>query len=143
LKEAYAKLPMMIHDNKVRQHIQDILNSGMLSSQQKIEHIEKIINVVTRPGSLPDVDFFAMMEYINSKHVPDLFYPYENCVALYFTQEGKLVHGAIVQEILPMVVESKWGTLPVMFKHKLRDVPTTYGSIVRFYPPDLLFLGSP
>jgi hypothetical protein len=74
-------------------------------------------------------------DYIQSKDIKELDYPYEGCLVLYLDQNENVKHAAIVKENMSITVESKWGTFPVVFKHKLRDIPTSYGAIIKFYPP--------
>lgn len=175
LREEYAKIPVFMSNNKIRQALEDILNSGILTDEQKIKHITKILKYPEKPipsewhwkqgYKFGNVNAFAFAfglaglksyrakiergdnnlhsfasslfveEYIKSKNVKELSYPYENCLVLYFDQSGHVKHAAIVKETLSITVESKWGTFPVIFTHKLRDIPTSYGSIVKFYPP--------
>jgi hypothetical protein len=54
---------------------------------------------------------------------------------LYLDKNEKIKHAGIVKDTLSITIESKWGTFPVILQHKLRDIPTSYGSIVKFYPP--------
>lgn len=180
LKEEYAKIPMFIHNNKTRQILQEILDSGFLETQQKIKLIEQTLVMPASaipeewqwqgelPGGRPywgnfnayafafglvnfkgyrgkigkgnnDRRSYAsslfVKAYMEKKKLKALDYPYKGCLVLYPDREENPVHAGLVEDTLSITVRSKWGNLPVIFKHKLRDIPTSYGSLVKFYDP--------
>ncbi len=179
LREEYARLLIFIPDNNKRREMADVLNSGILSSEKKIESIEKMLGMPAQPAppewketvdlvqrfSWRNVNAFASafgladikayrdtvprgdgspydfasptfaMDYIKERNIKELEYPDKNGLVLYFDKNENPVHAGSVQETLFVTVQSKWGTFPALFKHTLRDVPSFYGSIVKFYPP--------
>lgn len=180
LKEEYTKIPMFISSNKIRQNLQEILDSGFLRSEQKIKLIEQMLEIPANAipeewqwqGELPgerrfhgnfnayafafgltnfaayikkiskgsnDRRSFAsslfIKDYMAHKGLRELNYPHKDCLVLYLDKDENPVHAGIVEDTLSITVRSKWGTFPVIFKHKLRDIPTSYGSLIKFYDP--------
>jgi len=175
LREEYAKIPVFIANNKVREALEDLTKSGLLEDKERIKRIEAILKYPAEPippewhwkkdGWSGNVNCFAfasglaklksyrdklihayndyhkfasslfLKDYLINRDIKELDYPGENCIVLYLDQNENINHAGIVKETLSITVESKWGNWPVIFKHKLRNIPSSYGSIVKFYPP--------
>lgn len=177
LREEYAKISVFIGFDKLRQDLEDILNSGLLrDEQEKIQKVEEILKFKATPippewhwqqgffkkgnvncfafalgladfesyrakikqGSNDPHDFASSLfvkYFLEHKGLTPVDYPEKNSLVVYYDQNESIRHVGIVEDTLSITIRSKWGTFPVIFKHRLRDIPSSYGSIVRFYPP--------
>ena len=173
LRAEYAKMQIFVQNNKIREALEDLTNSSLLTETECIKRVENILKYPAK--SIPshwhwergikcrNVNGFAfamgladfksyrdkiaergneprdfansrfVKDYIKEKGVKAVDYPKENDIVLYWDRNENIKHAGIVRETLSITVESQWGTWPFIFKHKLRDVPTSYGSIVKFY----------
>jgi hypothetical protein len=76
---------------------------------------------------------------LDEKRLKELKNPEENCLVLYFDEEGPK-HSGIVKfdsennhTNSPFYIQSKWGTYENLVKHALLDVPSSYGNEVKYY----------
>ena len=81
-------------------------------------------------GRLISVDS-GFAGYLAKTHLRKQDHPRSGCIVIYYSGAGKVEHaGKVVEEDF---VESKWGWLGHLWKHRIYELPESYGSGVGFF----------
>ena len=97
-----------------------------------LEHSEEYHRMHYETGFFASSDFVAALDKYHC--LREVESPSINDLVMYFDKDGHPTHLGVVSAVLPeMMVESAWGDLEKVFRHKLMDVITEYGDHVKFY----------